>query len=186
MKPKLSSRSRRAPQRGIVLIVALIFMLVVMILGLAGSTQSLTQLHLASNNVQYQNNLLLAEGTLRQAYSAMLQGTFANQTYTTSGSNGYYQFNASSLPIWQQNLNTSSFWTDTTKSIPGYTGTPPSSSITSSYVVESMPAACRAGASCGNRGIYGQVAGGNNYRVTARVVTSTGANPVVVQAIFTQ
>ncbi|OHX12376.1 hypothetical protein BI347_01855 [Chromobacterium sphagni] len=169
-----------------VLIVALIFMLVIMILGLAGSSQSLSQLHMASNNVQYQSNLELAEGTLRQAYSSMLQGVFASQTFTVAGSNGYYQFNASAVPAWQQNLNTSSFWTSTSTSIPGYTGTPPISGVTSSYVVESMPASCRAGTSCGNRGIYGQTAGGNNYRVTARVVTSSGASPVVVQAIFTQ
>ncbi|MBW7566515.1 hypothetical protein KIF53_19785 [Chromobacterium subtsugae] len=182
MKPLRKAGS----ERGVVLIIALIFMLVIMILGLAGSTQSLSQLHMASNNVQYQSNLELAEGTLRQAYSAMLQGVFASQTYTVAGNNGYYQFNANTVPAWQQNLYTPSFWTNSAMTIPGYTGTPPNSAVTSSYVVENMPAACRAGTSCGNRGIYGQAAGGNNYRVTARVVTSNGASPVVVQAIFTQ
>ncbi|MFB9160033.1 pilus assembly PilX family protein [Chromobacterium violaceum] len=173
-------------QKGVVLIVALVFMLVIMILGLAGSSQSLGQLHMASNNIQYQNNLELAEGTLRQAYASMLQGGFASQNFTVSGSNGYYQFNASATPVWQQNLYSATFWSDATKTIAGYAGTPAISGIVSSYVVESMPASCRAGTSCGNRGIYGQQAGGKNYRVTARVATSGGASPVVVQAIFTQ
>ncbi|AXE35039.1 PilX N-terminal domain-containing pilus assembly protein [Chromobacterium phragmitis] len=176
----------RGDQAGVVLIVALIFMLVIMILGLAGSSQSLGQLHMASNNAQYQSNLELAEGTLRQAYASMLQGGFSSQTFTVSGNNGYYQFNASATPAWQQNLYNASFWSDSAKAIAGYAGTPPVAGIVSSYVVESMPDACRAGTSCGNRGIYGQQAGGNNYRVTARVATSSGASPVVVQAIFTQ
>ena len=179
-------RTGIAAQKGVVLIVALIFMLVIMILGLAGSSQSLGQLHMASNNVQYQNNLELAEGTLRQAYASMLQGNFASQSFTVAGSNGYYQFNASATPIWQQYLYIASFWSDNTKTITGYSGTPAVSGIVSSYVVESMPASCRAGVSCGNRGVYGLQTGSNNYRVTARVATSSGASPVVVQAIFTQ
>ncbi|POZ61297.1 hypothetical protein C2I19_14590 [Chromobacterium alticapitis] len=169
-----------------VLIVALIFMLVIMILGLAGSTQSISQLHMVSNNTQYQSNLELAEGTLRQAYSSMLQGGFASQTFTVAGNNGYYQFNSSAAPAWQQNLSNAAFWSDATKAVPGYTGTPANPAVASSYVVESMPASCRAGVSCGNRGIYGQMAGSNNYRVTARVATSGGASPVVLQAIFMQ
>ncbi|UTH76166.1 PilX N-terminal domain-containing pilus assembly protein [Chromobacterium sp. IIBBL 290-4] len=175
-----------AKQRGVVLIVALIFMLVIMILGLAGSSQSLTELHMAGNNMQYESNLELAEGTLKQAYSSMMQGVFASQTFTTAGSNGYYQFNSSAQPIWQQNLNTVSFWSDTTKTITGYAGTPVNTSVTSSYVVESIPIACKRGTNCGNQQNYGQQGVHNSYRVTARVSGSNGANPVVLQAIFSQ
>ncbi|OWY38321.1 hypothetical protein CEK28_13730 [Xenophilus sp. AP218F] len=168
----------RARERGAVLIVALLFMLVIMILGLAGSSQSLTQLHLAGNNASYMTDMQVAEGSLRQAYTAMLQGGFSSQTFTLSGNNGYYQFNASQTPLWQQNLGSSAFWSNTSKAVSGYQG--------SSYVVEKLPAVALPGVSSGNRQQYGQAAGGTTYRVTTRAVSGNGSNPVVLQAIFSQ
>lgn len=167
-------------QSGAVLVVALIFMLVIMILGLAGSMQARLRMHIASNSLSSQIALQSAEATLKQSYIAMLNGNFDGASFS-SNSNGYYQLSTSSAPIWQQNISTASFWTNTSKAIQGFQG---SSQYPAAYVVEKLPNVIAPGQSAGNAGNYGQISNGATFRVTTWAVGPQGQSPVILQAVF--
>jgi len=170
----------RSKQQGLVLIIAMIFMLIVIILGLAGSSQSRVQMHIGSNAFSYQTALQSAEGALKQALGSMLQGVFDTADFSQQA-NGYYSYSTTTTPAWQQNLTSSSFWQSSSNAISAFQG---QSSTTSSYVVEKMPNIVQSGQSLGNAGNYGQITTGAVYRVTARAVGPQGGSPVVLQAIF--
>ena len=160
--------------------VALIFMLVIIIVGLAGSMQARLRMHVTSNSLSSEIALQGAESALRQSFSAMLTGSFDTANYSAN-TNGFYALNAASAPVWQQNANSASFWTNTQNAVQSFQG---NSQYPAAYVVEKLPNTITAGQSLGNTNSYGQASNGEVFRVTARAVGPQGQSPVILQAVF--
>jgi len=163
-------------------VVALIFMLVIIILGLAGSMQARLRMHVSTNSLSSQIALQSAEATLKQSFASMLSGSFDTASYSANSA-GFYTLSITSAPIWQQNSNTASFWTSASNAVQSFQG---NSQYPAAYVVEKLPNTVVAGQSLGNVNSYGLVSNGEVFRVTARAVGPQGQSPVMLQAVFSK
>lgn len=180
MKRVALSPTKPSNQRGVVLVVALLFMLLIIIVGLAGSSQSNTQMHISSNSMSHQVAFQSADATLRSAFLSMRSGNFDSVDFSLNTA-GYFTFDVTLAPVWLTNIDDNSYWQSASNAVQSYQG---GSSQANSYVVEKMPAIATPGKTLGNANQFGKQDSGSNYRVTARGIGPQGSSPVVLQAIF--
>lgn len=164
------SYTRVKPQQGFSLVVALIFLLVLTVLGVAGMRGTVMEEKMAGNlrnrNLAFQT----AEAALREGED-LVQTTSA----AYDGNNGLYQFAApGTTPVWE-----SVVWGNDSEVVvygqsSTYIAAPPR------YVIEELPAIRPEGSL--DPGI--PLPDPNYYRITSRAVGGTATTVVILQSIY--
>jgi type IV pilus assembly protein PilX len=171
---------RGAPdrQRGIVMFVALILLLVLTLLGVALARMQTVEERLAQNDSNHQLAMQTAEAALQAAYDADAGGLFSNFTGTAPG--------LATVATEMQNTGTTLGY-NSTWSTPGvntivYNGAALASAPAAAnpqYVIEQMPTAVVPGCNLGNA-----AAAGNQitiHRITAHANGGDGTASATVQ-----
>lgn len=178
-------------QRGFVLIVALILLLVLTLLGLAAAQSTSLEERMAGN---YRNNTLAlqaAEAGILAAESCLSAGTAACSGFS-SDANGVYLFNPSAppapssvtTPLW----NVPGFWTTAGNTMSYITATGGSSfpNVASQpqIIIEQMPPIAEPGGNIGTQQYGGGAPSVQLYRITALGTGGDNSANVMLQAIF--
>ena len=185
-----SSPTDYAAQRGFVLIVALILLLVLTILGLAAAQSTSLEERMAGN---YRNNTLAfqaAEAGIRAAESCLSAGTSACSGFA-SNTNGVYLFNpgappppsSATTPLW----NVAGFWT-TSGNTMSYTSANgvnfANVASQPQIIIEEMPPVAQPGGNIGTQQYGGGAPGIQLYRITVLGTGGDNSANVMLQAIF--
>jgi len=159
--------------------VALVFLIVVTLIGIAAARIVTVEMRL-TGNVQNRNVAVQsAEATLRFAETGLLQGSYTN--FGANG-NGLYTFDPSQGAPWYGSAG----WTASSTSVLPYSGPALSSAgyaRTPQFIVEQMPSVALPGESIG-MGQYGSgVPPSAVYRITARATGGDSTSYVMLQSI---
>ncbi|MHB8405180.1 MAG: pilus assembly PilX family protein [Gammaproteobacteria bacterium] len=171
--PHPPANFRHSTQRGFVLIVALVLLLVLTILGLAAAQSTALQERMAGNTRNRDMAFQAAEAGLRAAESCLMMGSAMCTNFTTN-TNGTYLFNPGAppppstiaTPLWE----VAGFW-NTAGNVLSYSAVTGSSlqyvAAQPEFIIEQMPPVAAPG---GNLGLQ-QFGGGSPtiqlYRITA-------------------
>lgn len=171
-------RGAPARQRGIVMFVALILLLVLTLLGIALARVQTTEERLAQNDSNHQLALQTAEATLQAGYDADAGGVYSNFTGTAPG--------LATVSTEMANTGTTLGY-NSTWSTPGvntivYNGpalasAPPAANP--QYVIEQMPSAVIPGCNLGNAAATGNQV--TIHRITAHANGGDGTASATVQ-----
>jgi len=155
----------RTLEKGSVLIITLLLMVMLMIITVAQISQNSTHTHIAANSADAQIAFQTAEGALNEATNNLIAGNFASSEFL-SNSNGLYLFDANNAPIW-----TTVDWSNSSAVIRSYQGR---SHAQAAYMIEQLPSVIRPGQSASQPA---QV-----YRITVRAIGASGESPVILQS----
>jgi len=174
-------------QRGIVLFVALILLLILSLLGVTAARMQTTEERMARNEDNRQIGAQAAEAALRAAgltnglYSA---SQFANNT------NGFYQLNAATGSVLQGppalNWNAAGAaitYPDPANPMPPLTALP-SAAQSPKYIIENLPAVALPGDSINQVQYATPVSPVTVYRVTANATGADSSSTTILQSIF--
>ncbi len=89
----------RVSQKGSVLIISLLLMLMLTVLAVSQMSFNITQTHIATNTADAQIAFQTAEGALNEATNNLLAGTYTASSFL-GNANGLYLYNASNPPLW--------------------------------------------------------------------------------------
>lgn len=161
----IHSRTGAPRERGAVLFVSLIFLLVLTLIAVMLARSQTTEERLAQNDANHDLALETAGATLRFAQMNIAEGTYTGFTQNTGG---LYQFNPTSSRVY-----TPSIWSQT-NAVLSYTG-PTLNAISPApeFFIEQMPPAPKPGTPLGGCSGYGGNGCAQIYQITAH---STGAN----------
>ncbi len=162
--PSAALRSRHQ-QRGSVLIITVILVLLLTILGLGTVSLNTMQTRIATNSADAQMSFQTAEGVLNQAQSKLIAGDYAYANFV-AGDNGLYLFDPAVVPVW-----TTIDWSNASAAISSFQG---KSSMPGAYIIELLPSFVRPGQSLKRMTRV--------FRVTARAVGPSGGAPVLLQS----
>ncbi|HZP23956.1 MAG TPA: PilX N-terminal domain-containing pilus assembly protein [Terriglobales bacterium] len=166
-------------QRGVALMVALIFLIVVTLIGLAAARIVTLETRL-TGNVQNRNVAMQsAEATLRFAETGLLQGTYTN--FAANGS-GLYTFDLGQSTPWYASAG----WSPSSTSVLQYAGPSLSSAgyaQTPQFLIEQMPSVALPGESIGMSQYGSGVPPSAVYRITARATGGDTTSYVMLQSI---
>ncbi len=152
-------------QRGTVLFVSLIFLLVLTLIAVMLARSQTTEERLAQNDANHDVALEAAGATLRFAEMNLDEGTYTDFTQDTGG---LYQLNPLNNRIYSPTL-----WTQTA-AVMSYTGPAlPSISPAPQFIVEQMPSVPKPGTPLGGCNGYGANGCVQVFQITAH---STGAD----------
>lgn len=165
MNPLPSSLHRPRQQRGSVLIITVILLLLLTILGLGTVSLNTTQTRIATNSADAQISFQTAEGVLNQAQTNIVAGDYAYANFL-AGDKGLYIFDPAAAPIW-----TTVDWGSASAAIQSFQG---KSTVPGAYIIELLPSFIRPGQSLKK---FTRV-----FRVTARAVGPSGGAPVLLQS----
>lgn len=174
-------------QRGFVLIVALILLLVLTILGLAAAQSTSLEERMAGNARNHDLAFQAAEAALGAGINCVRTGSTLCSTFTTAttGGNGAYIFNPFAVggAIWNQ----SGFWTTSGNTIyyDSYAGgSLPNLAQQPQFIIEQMPPVALPGGSLG-QAQYGSGAPSiSRWRVTSYAVGGDTSSTVMLQSIY--
>lgn len=153
-------------QHGFVLITALMLVVILTLLALAGESLTSTQTRIAANSASQQATFQAAEGALSQAQAALLGGLYAGNFNSNTG--GLYTYNPAVAPIW----NAANFWSLGSAAVTASTwGTLPTG-VNAAYIIEKFPSVSGPGNSNGV------------YRITAEASQASGGAPVILQGMI--
>ncbi len=155
----------RRQQRGSVLIITVILVLLLTILGLGTVSLNTTQTRIATNSADAQISFQTAEGVLNQAQTKLIAGDYAYANFL-AGDNGLYLFDPAVAPVW-----TTIDWSIAGVAIPSFQG---KSAVPGAYIIELLPSFVRPGQSLKR---VTRV-----FRITARAVGPSGGAPVLLQS----
>lgn len=155
----------RLSQRGSVLIITLLLMLMLTVIAVTQISFNSTQTHIATNTADAQIAFQTAEGVLNEATNTLLAGNIALAGFMAN-TNGLYLHNPTNASLWS-----TVDWTNANAVIRSYQG---GSSAQGAYLIELLPSVVKAGQ---NASIPTQV-----YRITARAVGASGNSPVILQS----
>ncbi|MEB0135125.1 pilus assembly protein [Actimicrobium sp. CCC2.4] len=155
----------RYQQRGSVLIITVILVLLLTILGLGTVSLNTTQTRIATNSADAQISFQTAEGVLNQAQTNLVAGDYAYANFM-AGDNGLYVFDPAAAPIW-----TTIDWSSASAAVQSFQG---KSNAPGAYIIELLPSFIRPGQSLKK---VTRV-----FRVTARAVGPSGGAPVLLQS----
>lgn len=178
-------------QRGVVLIVALILLLVLTLIGVGVTQSTSLEERMAGNARDKDLAFQAAEAGLRNGEDNLLQGLYTD--FNSNGTGGLYIYNAATPTIWTGTVN----WSDTTAgdndSAILYSGAQLTFSTTSSsatnmpyppvFVVEQMPPAPLPGSAASLQ----QYVNGLNvqmYRITAVGTGGDANSQAMLQSVF--
>jgi type IV pilus assembly protein PilX len=170
-------------QRGASLVVALMFLVVLTILGLVTVRSSTVQERMAGNDRDRAVAFEAAEGALRDAERDILLNITTGNSFDSACTAGLCSPATTATPNWN-----AISWTGTTSRIYGAgsgAGTYPLDVVQPPrYIIEALPP-LPAGA--GNSEVYGQrssTTGGNGYRITARGWGRRATTQVSLQSVY--
>jgi type IV pilus assembly protein PilX len=160
-----SIRHPRFKQRGSVLIVTIIMILLLTILGLGTVSLNTTQTRIATNSADVQISFQTAEGAINQANTDLIAGNYTFQEFV-AGEKGLYIFDPNTTPIWK-----TIDWNNSDLSIPGFKG---SSNEDSKVIIELLPSFTRPGQSLKSTTRV--------FRITVRSIGASGKSPTILQS----
>ena len=176
MKRHAREQAHATPQRasgaqasGFVLLTALILVLILTILALAGVALNSTQTRVAANSASQDVAFQAAEGALNQAQTNLLNGHYAQSGFSAN-TNGLYMFNQSAAPIW-----TTVNWSSSSGAIPVSNWTGLASGVKAFYIIEQLPPVAIPGQSFKTPAKV--------YRITAYATQASGGSPVILQSL---
>lgn len=155
----------QAKQKGFVLIITLVLIIILTILALTQISLNNTQTRIAANATDNEISFEKSEGAVNEAANLLLNGTYNPSNFASNG-NGLYLLNANSSPLWNTvNWNSG---TAVKNSFQGASGSQ------ATYIIEKLPSVIQAGQNMKSP-IY-------VYRVTGRSATASGNSSVLVQS----
>ncbi len=158
-------RAPAARQRGAVLFVSLIFLLVLTLVAVMLARSQTTEERLAQNDANHDLAVESAGATLRYAQMNLAEGLY---TDFTQDNHGLYQTNPLAAPVYSPTI-----WANTSAVTTGPTLSILSSSPAPEFYVEQMPAAPKPGTPLGGCNGYNSNGCVQIYQITAH---STGAD----------
>ncbi len=154
---------------GFVLLTALILVLILTVLALAGVALNSTQTRIAANTASQDVAFQAAEGALNQAQQNLLNGNYTQSAFLANTS-GLYLFNAATAPIW-----TTVTWTSSSEAIPVSNWSSLVSGVKAYYIIEQLPSVISPGRSFKTPARV--------YRITAYATQQSGGAPVMLQSL---
>lgn len=152
-------------QKGYILLVTMILLLVLISLALTAISINTTQTRIAANATDTEISLEKTEGALNEAINKLLNGTYTSTSFMQNG-NGLYILNPSDPPLWK-----TANWSSASSVILSFQGY---SNSQSSYIIEQLPSIVQPGQ---NMKTPTRV-----YRITARSVGANGNTIVMLQS----
>lgn len=166
VQPCRQQTDRWRGQQGFVLITALILVVILTIMALAGVTLGSTQTRIAANTAAQEATFQAAEGALNQAQTNLLINNYPATSYAANTA-GLYLYNSAAPPLW-----TTVNWNSGSAVIFSTWGSLPAG-ISTAYIIEKMVA------------VYmpGQQQPVNMYRITVNATQASGGAPVILQSL---
>jgi len=186
---KLKSPSQ---QRGVVLFVALILLLILSLLGVTAARMQTTEERMARNEDNRQIGAQAAEAALRAAETGLTTGVYAASQFSANA-NGLYELNpsVSSGILWGP---PAFIWstvgaaityspTDPLNPMPALTSLP-AAAQSPQYVIENLPAVAMPGDSINQVQYSAPTSPVTVYRITASGVGADSSTTTILQSIF--
>jgi type IV pilus assembly protein PilX len=174
-------------QRGIVLFVALILLLILSLLGVTAARMQTTEERMARNEDNRQIGAQAAEAALRAAETGLATGLYSTQF--SNNTNGFYELNPTTGSILQQvgfawNAPGAAItYPDPLNPMPPLTALP-AAAQSPKYIIENLPAVAMPGDSIGNGQYSAPVSPVTVYRVTANATGADSSSTTILQSIF--
>ncbi|MFI4918518.1 MAG: pilus assembly protein PilX [Legionellales bacterium] len=150
-------------QRGYVLLITLVMLIVLTLLALTEAVLNTTQTRVAANATDSEVSFEKTEAALNEAIDYLFNGTYASANFLQNN-NGLYIFNVNASPLW-----TTINWSGPAviNSFAGGTGSQ------ASYIIEQLPSVIQPG--------QNMQTPTNIYRITARSVGANGNSSILIQ-----
>jgi type IV pilus assembly protein PilX len=184
-------RSLNTPsqQRGVVLFVALILLLILSLLGVTAARMQTTEERMARNEDNRQIGAQAAEAALRAAEAGLATGVYSS-TQFANNTNGFYELNPATGSVLQgpPALNWSTpgaaiTYPDPANPMPPLTALP-AAAQSPKYIIENLPAVAMPGDSINQEQYAAPVSPVTVYRVTANATGADSSSTTILQSIF--
>lgn len=181
--PRFKSQQVNAngKQHGVVLVMALIFLLVLTLIGIGVTQSTSLEEKMAANSRDKDLSFQAAEAGLRIAQSGIRQDIYSNY----DGTNGLYTYDPTQLPVW----NTID-WTNASKlvnysytSSSGSTNPAPGTVQRPDFIIEQLPPVPAPGQNLGATE-YGDTPTIQLFRITARGYGGDKQSQTVLQTVY--
>ena len=176
-------------QRGIVLFVALILLLILSLLGVTAARMQTTEERMARNEDNRQIGAQAAEAALRAAEAGLTNGLYSASQFANN-TNGFYQLNAATGSVLQGppalNWNAAGAaitYPDPANPMPPLTALP-AAAQSPKYIIENLPAVALPGDSINQVQYATPVSPVTVYRVTANATGADSSSTTILQSIF--
>lgn len=172
-------------QRGMVLVVALILLLVLTLLGLAATQNSALEEKMAGNLRNHQLAFQAAEAALRAAESGLNQALWTNFTVNSGGLYLYNPNNPPATPLWQtldwnNPANVLTYAAVANQPLPGPLAQQPE------FIIEQMPPVPAPGQNVGAQQYGAGTPTIQVFRITALGTGGSSSSQVMLQTTFHQ
>ncbi|MFI4962502.1 MAG: PilX N-terminal domain-containing pilus assembly protein [Legionellales bacterium] len=163
----MNTLSSRPPsrQKGYVLLMTLIMLVMLTVLALTEVTLNTGQTRVAGNATDAEISFEKAEGALNQGINSIINGTYPTASFLQNA-NGLYILNPNAAPLW-----TTVNWASASAVINSFQG---GTGAQASYIIEQLPSVIQPGQ---NMNSPAQV-----YRITARSVGVSGNYAIMLQS----
>jgi type IV pilus assembly protein PilX len=182
---KLTSPSQ---QRGVVLFVALILLLILSLLGVTAARMQTTEERMARNEENRQIGAEAAEAALRAAEGGLTSGVYTPSEFA-GNANGFYELNPANGSVLQGppafNWSTPGAaitYPDPANPMPVLTL--PTAAQSPKYIIESLPAVAMPGDSITQVQYAAPVSPVTVYRITANATGADASSTTILQSIF--
>jgi len=184
-----SQRSLKTPsqQRGVVLFVALILLLILSLLGVTAARMQTTEERMARNEDNRQIGAQAAEAALRAAETGLTNGLYS-ATQFSNNANGFYELNPATGSVLQPAFPWSTpgaaiTYPDPANPMPALTSLP-TAAQSPKYIIENLPAVAMPGDSITQQQYATPVSPVTVYRVTANATGADSSSTTILQSIF--
>lgn len=176
----------RSGQRGVVLFVALILLLILSLLGVTAARMQTTEERMARNEDNRQIGSQAAEAALRAAEAGLANGLYG-PTQFANGTPGFYPLNPANGSVvpglaWNT-AGVAITYPDPANPMPPLTSLP-TAAQSPKYVIENLPAIALPGDSIAQQQYSDAVPGVTVYRVTANASGADSSSTTILQSIF--
>jgi type IV pilus assembly protein PilX len=179
-------RSGRPRERGAVLFVALILLLILTLIGVTAARMQTVEERMALNEDNHQLAVQAAEAALRDAEANIVGGNYAPSDFSANA-NGLYEL-ASEVAGATACVSDAIDWSAPCLTPLVYTGpalsSVPASPQATQVIIESLPPVAPTNNSLGNSANYGTQQTATIYRITAHAVGGDATSGATLQSIF--
>jgi type IV pilus assembly protein PilX len=176
-------------QRGVVLFVALILLLILSLLGVTAARMQTTEERMARNEDNRQIGAQAAEAALRAAEAGLTNGLYGPSQFANN-TNGFYELNPATGSVLQGppafNWNAAGAaitYPDPANPMPALTSLP-AAAQSPKYIIENLPAVAMPGDSIGQVQYASPVSPVTVYRVTANATGADSSSTTILQSIY--
>ncbi len=186
--PLRSLKPTRSNQRGVVLFVALILLLILSLLGVTAARMQTTEERMARNEDNRQIGAQAAEAALRAAEAGLTSGVYAAAQFSANA-NGLYELTPSAGSVvptlsWSTAGAAITYSpTDPLNPMPALSALP-AAAQSPQYVIENLPAVAMPGDSIGQVQYAAPTSPVTVYRVTANATGADNSTTTQLQSIF--